>query len=120
MLNLQGYKGVMRRSAERNLRGIEGGQNIIATRTILMNRAPVLTLWRPVIAQRPGFDEDEALAYAKAGAGLNAQAKGRRPGIAEARQSLQALGIPPRGLPALRAIPARHPGGQEGLGCYES
>ena len=150
--------------------------------------APVLTLWAAVVAQRLGFDEDEALTLGKAVAGLNAQAKGRRLGIfkpheekpkkarekergerflievcgrpvpatntddgiravrggkpidpdsvrryledkfgddlkavrvgdAEARQSLQAPGTRPRRLPAVRALPARHPGGQEGLGC---
>jgi hypothetical protein len=34
-----------------------------------------------VVAQRLGFDEDEALTLGKAVAGLNAQAKGRRLGI---------------------------------------
>jgi hypothetical protein len=49
--------------------------------TISINRAPVLTLWAAVVAQRHGFDEDEALTLGKAVAGLNAQAKGRRLGI---------------------------------------
>src|SRR6266576_581160 len=53
----------------------------MATRTISINRAPVLTLWAAVVAQRLGFDEDEALTLGKAVAGLNAQAKGRRLGI---------------------------------------
>src|SRR5881275_1262172 len=52
-----------------------------ATRTISINRAPVLTLWTTVVAQRHGFDEDEALTLGKAVAGLNAQTKGRRLGI---------------------------------------
>lgn len=50
-------------------------------KTISINRAPVLTLWAAVVAQRLGFDEDEALTVGKALAGLNAQAKGRRLGI---------------------------------------
>jgi hypothetical protein len=50
-------------------------------RTISINRAPVLTLWAAVVAQRLGFDADEALSLGKALAGLNAQAKGRRLGI---------------------------------------
>ena len=50
-------------------------------KTIPINRAPVLTLWAAVVAQRLGFDEDEALTLGKAVAGLNAQAKGRRLGI---------------------------------------
>jgi hypothetical protein len=50
-------------------------------RSISINRAPVLALWAAVVAQRLGFDEDEALSLGKAVAGLNAQAKGRRLGI---------------------------------------
>ncbi len=48
---------------------------------ILINRAPVLTLWAAVVAERLGFDHDEALSLGKALAGLNAQSKGRRLGI---------------------------------------
>ncbi len=50
-------------------------------RIISINRAPVLTLWAAVVAERLGFEEDEALSLAKALAGLTAQAKGRRLGI---------------------------------------
>jgi len=53
----------------------------MASRSIAINRAPVLNLWAAVVAQRLGFDEDEALSLGKAVAGLNAQAKGRRLGI---------------------------------------
>ena len=53
--------------------------------TILVNRAPVLTLWAVVVAERLGFNPDEALSLGKAVAGLNAQAKGRALGIFEAR-----------------------------------
>ena len=49
--------------------------------TILVNRAPVLTLWAAVVAKRLGFDWNEALSLGKAVAGLNAQSKGRRLGI---------------------------------------
>lgn len=51
------------------------------TRTIQINRAPVLTLWAAVVAERLGFEREEALSLAKAVAGLNAQSKGRRLGI---------------------------------------
>jgi hypothetical protein len=51
----------------------------LATKTISINRAPVLTLW--AAAQRLGFNEDVTLG--KAVAGLSAQAKGRRLGIFE-------------------------------------
>jgi hypothetical protein len=53
----------------------------MAQKSISINRAPVLTLWAAVVAQRLGFDEDEALTLGRAVAGLNAQAKGRRLGI---------------------------------------
>lgn len=53
----------------------------MASTTISINRAPVLTLWGAVVAERLGFDHDEALTLGKAVAGLNAQAKGRRLGI---------------------------------------
>jgi hypothetical protein len=53
----------------------------MAAKTISINRAPVLTLWAAVVAQRLGFGEDEALSLGKAVAGLNAQAKGRRLGL---------------------------------------
>src|SRR5271168_2313426 len=59
----------------------EEGDGPMATKSISVNRAPVLTLWAAVVAQRLGFDEDEALTLGKAVAGLNAQAKGRRLGI---------------------------------------
>ncbi len=49
--------------------------------TISINRAPVLTLWAAVVAERQGFDRDEALSLGRAVAGLNAQSKGRRLGV---------------------------------------
>ncbi len=48
-----------------------------------INRAPVLTLWVTVVAERLGYDEETALTLGKAVAGLNAQSKGRRVGIYE-------------------------------------
>lgn len=48
---------------------------------VLVNRAPVLTLWAAVVAQRLGFDRDEALTMGRVVAGLNAYAKGRSLGI---------------------------------------
>jgi len=53
--------------------------------TILINRAPVLTLWAAVVAERLGFTWEEALSLGKAVAGLNAQAKGRALGIFQPR-----------------------------------
>src|ERR1017187_4930417 len=48
---------------------------------IVINRAPVLTLWAAVVAERLGFKHDGALSLGKALAGLNAKSKGRRLGI---------------------------------------
>jgi hypothetical protein len=50
---------------------------------IEINRAPVLTLWAAVVAERLGFDRAEALTLGRAVAGLNAQTKGRRLGLFE-------------------------------------
>jgi len=48
---------------------------------VIVNRAPVLTLWASVVAERLGFDREAALSLGKALAGLNAQSKGRSLGI---------------------------------------
>ena len=53
------------------------------TKKIKINRAPVLTLWAAVVAERLGYDKETALTLGKAVAGLNAQSKGRRLGIYE-------------------------------------
>src|SRR5262252_6272768 len=104
----------------------------MATRTISINRAPVLTLWASIVAQRLGFAEDEALA------GLNAQAKGRRLGIfkpheekaKKAREKepgerfwIEVLGRP---VPAtntddgIRAVRGRNPVGPDSVRRYLS
>jgi hypothetical protein len=86
----------------------------MSTKKIKINRAPVLTLWAAVVAERLGYDKDEALTFGKAVAGLNAQSKGRKLGIyeekkedakeekkpkAERLEFIQLLG---RGVPAIR------------------
>lgn len=55
----------------------------MAKKKIKINRAPVLTLWAAIVAERLGYDEETALTLGKAVAGLNAQSKGRRLGIYE-------------------------------------
>jgi hypothetical protein len=50
---------------------------------VRVNRAPVLTLWAAVVAERLGFDHDEALTLGRAVAGLNAYSKGVRLGLIE-------------------------------------
>jgi hypothetical protein len=64
---------------------------------IKVNRAPVLTLWASVVAQRLGHGEAESLTLGKALAGLNAQSKGRRLGIYAPRPK---DGTSPRPMPA--------------------
>jgi hypothetical protein len=53
----------------------------VSARTVAVNRAPVLTLWAAVVAERLGFDRAEALSLGRAVAGLNAQSKGRKLGL---------------------------------------
>jgi hypothetical protein len=55
----------------------------MAKKVIKINRAPVLTLWATIVAQRLGYNQKEALTLGKAVTGLNAQSKGRRLGIYE-------------------------------------
>jgi hypothetical protein len=46
------------------------------TKTVSINRAPVLTLWAAIVAERLGFEREEALTLGRAVAGLNAYSKG--------------------------------------------
>jgi hypothetical protein len=55
----------------------------MAEKKIKINRAPVMTLWAVVVAERLDHDHEAALTLGKAVAGLNAQSKGRRLGIFE-------------------------------------
>src|SRR5512140_328394 len=55
----------------------------MADHKFTINRAPVLTLWAAVVAERQGHNWNEALTLGRAVAGLNAQSKGRRIGIYE-------------------------------------
>ena len=54
-----------------------------------INRAPVLTLWAVVVAERLGYKQETALTLGKALAGLNAQSKGRSLGIFEAKEKAE-------------------------------
>jgi hypothetical protein len=53
----------------------------VASRALSINRAPVLTLWAAVVAERLGFDRAEARSFGRAAAGLNAHSNGRRLGM---------------------------------------
>jgi len=56
----------------------------VAKDVVMINRAPVFTLWGAVVAERSGYDRDEALTLGKVMAGLQAQTKGRMLGIYKA------------------------------------
>jgi hypothetical protein len=58
---------------------------------IHINRAPVLTLWAAIVAERLGYDHEAALSLGKALAGLNAQSKGRRLGIYNPAEKIEGL-----------------------------
>lgn len=55
----------------------------MANKKVKVNRAPVMTLWAAVVAERLGYSRETALTLGKAVAGLNAQSKGKRLGIYE-------------------------------------
>ncbi|MGG5809811.1 hypothetical protein [Falsiroseomonas sp. CW058] len=84
---------------------------------VRVNRAPVLTLWAAVVAERLGHPSDTAFSLASAVAGTAARAKARRLGLAEARPEHAPASPPrpaaPRGLHLLgREIPVvAGPGG---------
>lgn len=69
-----------------------------------INRAPVLTLWACIVAERLGHDPAAALTLGKALAGLNAQAKGRRLGIYGERPDDAPVGEKAR-APAVETVP---------------
>jgi hypothetical protein len=83
---------------------------------IKINRAPVLTLWAAIVAERLGYNKSESLTLGKAVAGLNAQSKGRRLGIYEEKKdedtkkekqkkepaNLQFIELLGRGVPAVK------------------
>jgi hypothetical protein len=58
----------------------------MANKKIEINRAPVLTLWATIVAERLGYDRKESLTLGKAVAGLNAQSKGKHLGIYEEKK----------------------------------
>jgi hypothetical protein len=57
---------------------------------ITINRAPVLTLWAAVVAERLGYNWDEALTLGRAVAGMNAATKARALGITRPKEGAEA------------------------------
>ena len=62
-----------------------GGRSM-AAKSIKINRAPVLTLWATIVAERLGHPPETALTLGRAVAGLNAQSKARRLGLVEEKK----------------------------------
>jgi hypothetical protein len=56
---------------------------------IRVNRAPVLTLWATVVAERLGYPPDIALTLGRFVAGSSARAKARRLGISDEKQDAE-------------------------------
>jgi hypothetical protein len=54
--------------------------------TIRINRAPVMTLWAVVVAERLGYAHDEALTLGRAVTGLNAYSKAKAIGLVSAAE----------------------------------
>ncbi len=83
--------------------------------SLMINRAPVLTLWAAVVAETLGFDHEEALTLGRAVAGLNAYSKGVSLGlfrptpkaVREQRQRMRKDEVVIVDL-LCRAVPARH------------
>ena len=74
---------------------------------IRINRAPVLTLWAAVVAERLGVDRATALTLGQAVAGLSAYDKGVSLGIVEPRPEL----VQERGERLQVGLPGRGTGG---------
>jgi hypothetical protein len=70
--------------------------NEVSKTSVTVNRAPVLTLWASVVAERLGYDRDASLSLGKALAGLNAQSKGRSLGIYKPAEKPEAARKVPR------------------------
>ena len=104
---------------------------------VTINRAPVLTLWAAIVAERLGFDAPAALTLGKALAGYTAQTKGQLLGIYhprepdgspesrdEAEVDLVFVNLMGRSLPALitpegvRAVERGHPADPQGVRRY--
>ena len=56
---------------------------------IRVNRAPVLTLWATVVAERLGYPPETALTLGRFVAGSSARAKARRLGISDEKQDAE-------------------------------
>ncbi|KAL0070690.1 hypothetical protein AAF712_001911 [Marasmius tenuissimus] len=58
-------------------------ENVLRTKSVVINRAPLMTLWATMVAERMGFKREEALTIASVYTEMNAISKGVSLGIFE-------------------------------------
>jgi len=99
-----------------------------AARPVLVNRAPVLTLWATVVAERLGYPPETALTLGRFVAGSSARAKARRLGMVEeteetterrrkrreAQGGLETVRLLGREIPVVRAADGRLRAAEDG------
>lgn len=62
-------------------------EEVLQTKFVVINRAPAMTVWATVVAERLGFKREEALSIASAYTEMNAISKGVSLGIFEKRRA---------------------------------
>ena len=71
---------------------------------IRVNRAPVLTLWAAIVAERLGHDEDAAITLGRAVAGASARVKARSIGLEETCRDADRLVAPKDAVRTVRLL----------------
>lgn len=61
-------------------------EKILKSKTVVVNRAPVMTAWAMIVAERLGFDREESLSIASVYTEANAVSKGVSLGLIEERR----------------------------------
>ncbi|KAF9267696.1 hypothetical protein L218DRAFT_814690, partial [Marasmius fiardii PR-910] len=56
-------------------------ENVLRTKSIVINRAPLMSAWATVVAERMGFQREEALSIASVYTEMNAKSKGVTVGV---------------------------------------
>ena len=63
-------------------------EEILKTKVAVVNRAPVMSLWSTIVAERLGFSREEALSIGAAYTEMNAISKGAALGIFKERDKI--------------------------------
>lgn len=82
-----------------------GGGGVSESSEIRVNRAPVLTLWVAIVAERLGHDPDLAITLGRAVAGSSARVKARAIGLEDKQEGADSRGAAK--APERRRAPAR-------------